>query len=50
MRTPKRGTSKPRNPLVAPAMQRKAGSHQPNNKQERQRLKRELRRSNDNMH
>lgn len=50
MRTPKRGTSKPRNPLVAPVMQRKAGSHQPNKKQERQRLKRELRRSNDNMH
>lgn len=50
MRTPKRGTSKPRSPLVAPAMQRKAGSHQPNSKQERQRVKRELRRSTDNMH
>lgn len=50
MRTPKRGSSKPRNPLVAPAMQRKAGSHQSNNKQERQRLKRELRRSTESMH
>lgn len=50
MKTHKRGTSKPRNPLVAPAMQRKAGSHQPKNKQERQRLKSELRKSNENFH
>jgi hypothetical protein len=31
-------------------MQRKAGPHQSNSKQARQRLKRELRRSTDNMH
>jgi len=50
MKTHKRGTSKPRNPLVAPALLRKAGSHQPNRKQERQRLKREMCKSNDDMH
>lgn len=50
MRTPKRGPSKPRNPLVVPALQRKAGDHQPNTKQERQRLKRELRQSTDTLH
>lgn len=44
MRTPKKGLGKPRNPLVAPAMQRKAGSHQKTNKQARQQLKSELRR------
>lgn len=50
MRKLTKGFLKPRNPLVAPVMQRKAGSHQPSNKQERQRLKRELRRSTDTMH
>ena len=50
MKTPKLGPSKPRNPLVAPALLRKAGSHQPNRKQERQRLKREMCKSNDDMH
>lgn len=50
MRTPKRGLRRPRNPLVAPALQRKAGSHEKTNKQERQKLKTELRRSNHTVH
>lgn len=50
MRTPKRGLRKPRNPLVAPALQRKAGSHDKSNKQERQQLKTELRRGQHNVH
>lgn len=50
MRTPKRGLRKPRNPLVAPALQRKAGSHDKTNKQDRQKLKADLRRSNDTLH
>jgi hypothetical protein len=48
MRTPKKGLlGKPRNPLVAPAMQRKAGSHQKTTKQERLQHKAALRRDKD---
>lgn len=43
MRSPKKGLGKPRNPLVAPALNRKAGSHRKTSKQERQQLKNELR-------
>lgn len=43
MRTPKNRLGKPRNPLVAPALNRKAGSHRKTNKQERQQLKNALR-------
>jgi hypothetical protein len=50
MRTPKRVLRKPRNPFVAPAMQRKAGSHDKSNKQDRQKLKTELRRHTDRFH
>jgi hypothetical protein len=50
MRMPKRGLHKPRNPLVAPALQRKAGSHEKTHKQDRQKLKAELRRSTDTLH
>ncbi len=50
MRKPKNRFLKPRNPLVAPALQRKAGSHGKNNKQERQRLKAHLRRESDTLH
>lgn len=50
MRMPKRGFRKPRNPLVAPALQRKAGSHDKTNKQERQKLKSALRRDADTLH
>jgi hypothetical protein len=35
---------KPRNPLVAPALQRKAGSHHKSNKSERQAQQRALQR------
>ncbi|MFO1264928.1 MAG: hypothetical protein U1E84_16630 [Rhodoferax sp.] len=50
MKPPERHSFKPRNPFVAPALQRKAGSHQPNQKQERQRHQRELRQSIDTLH
>lgn len=50
MRKLTKGFLKPRNPLVAAALQRKAGSHQPNHKQERQRLQRELRQFIDTLH
>ena len=50
MRTPKRALRKPRNPFVAPALQRKAGSHDKTNKQERQKLKTELRRNQHKVH
>ena len=50
MRIPKRGLSgKPRNPLVAPALQRKAGSHRKRSKQERQQQKAALRRDKDSL-
>jgi hypothetical protein len=35
--------SKPRNPLVAPAMQRKAGAHTPSKAQARQAAQKEIR-------
>lgn len=48
MRQKKRSlSSKPRNPLVAPALQRKAGSHDKTRKQARQQLKQALRRQID---
>jgi hypothetical protein len=53
MRTPRKiklKLSKPRNPLVAPASQRKAGSHERNAKQERQLLKQALRREREQLH
>lgn len=50
MKTPKRALRKPRNPLVAAALQRKAGSHEKTNKQDRQKLKTALRRDTDTLH
>lgn len=50
MRKTKSRFLKPRNPLVAPALQRKAGSHEKTSKQDRQKLKAELRRHTDRFH
>ena len=51
MRTIKKGLrGKPRNPLVAPALQRKAGSHDKTRKQERQQLNTALRQGKDVLH
>lgn len=38
-------TSKPRNPLVAPALQRKAGAHLTSKAKEREKARRAIRRS-----
>ncbi|WKB54983.1 hypothetical protein [Eleftheria terrae] len=51
MRKPKQNSPRPpRNPLVAPSRQRKAGSHRKTETHERQSCKRALRRELSSMH
>lgn len=50
MRDLKRRVPKPRNPLVAPSLQRKAGTHQKSRKHERLKAQADLRREQSKLH